>query len=76
MINQHKNYWLEKIVPFLILGVSVAIAAALFIFMFYLFIWGVVIGAILWGIFIIKEKFFPSVIHEGRVIDMEKNHDI
>lgn len=69
MINYEKNRFAEKIIPFLILGISVAISVAALILFAYLFVWGVLIGFVLWGLAALKEKFFSSSKH-GRVIDM------
>lgn len=80
-----KNNQSDKIVAFLILGVSLVIAVVLLIFMFYLIMWGAIIGFVLWGIFTLKEKLFPSTVSptvssdffketcqaHGRVIDSE-----
>ncbi len=68
----------ERMIPYLMLGVALVVVVAVAILMFYLFVWGVLIGLLIWGIMAIKEKFFstsPSV-HvnkekEGRIIDIE-----
>lgn len=60
MNTQRPTKLLEKIFPYFIIGVSLTIAIALFILLFYLFIWGIIIGGILWGVILLKEKFFSS----------------
>lgn len=69
--NLSKNYVAAKIIPYLILGISLTIAVAFLILIFYLLVWGIVVGLILWCVMMLKEKFFPS--RRGRVIDMEKS---
>lgn len=76
-----KNFSLERIVPFVILGFSLVLAVILLIFMFYVFVWGAIVGFVLWGIVALKEKFFgennPNAVVDvyqtikGRVIEVD-----
>ncbi len=50
----------QKIMPFLILGISLAVLVVAVIFIFYVVVWGLVIGLILFGVAWVKEKFFPQ----------------
>jgi hypothetical protein len=52
--------FIEAILPYLIFGISIAVAVSLIVIFFYLFMWGLIIGLVLWGIMTLKEKFFPS----------------
>lgn len=63
-MNQ-KNRFLDNVVPFIVFGIVLVIAISLIILFFYLFLWGVVIGFILWVIMAVKEKFFPSAGSSG-----------
>lgn len=73
-----KNTLLESLIPFLILGISVVVFIAVMVLLSYVLIWGLVIGAVLWSIFFIKEKLFPSSQQanapqqKGRVIDYDE----
>lgn len=75
----------EQIFAFFIVGFGIAMAVALLILFFYLFVWGAIIGLILWAVVFIKLRLFPSktkacfVVH--RIIDVtefsetkKKNH--
>ncbi len=90
MNQNHKNYFGEKfvetVVPYLIFGIAVVLFFALLVVFFYLIVWGIAIGLILWAIMAIKEKFFPSSVKvdesvfevfytkQGRVIDVDNSH--
>ena len=74
------NIKLQRIVaqfiPFVILGIVIAFAIALFILFSYVLLWGIFIGAIIWVVAVIKNYFFPkrAVVknEQGRVIDHDK----
>ncbi|WBV65350.1 hypothetical protein PGH44_12690 [Legionella pneumophila] len=51
---------IENIVPFIVIGVGIAIVIALLFMFFYVAIWGVIIGGILWLGALAKEYFFPA----------------
>jgi hypothetical protein len=71
-----KQSVLESFIPFIIMGIAVALVLGLLFLFFHLFIWGALIGAILWLIFFIKESFFPSKksagLKKGRIIEHQK----
>ncbi len=58
--NKFDKKSLPSILPFLLLGIGIAILVSLIVMFFYLFMWGVIIGFILWAIMTLKEKFFPT----------------
>lgn len=63
---------LENLVPFIVIGVGIALLIALLFMFFYVAIWGVVIGGILWLAALAKQYFFPSEPSQkdsGRVIE-------
>jgi Na+-transporting methylmalonyl-CoA/oxaloacetate decarboxylase gamma subunit len=64
---------LETLIPFMVMGIAIALFIGLFILMSYVLVWGIVIGGILWLVAFIKNKFFPSPKRtekkQGRVID-------
>ncbi|HAU1836680.1 TPA: hypothetical protein JBJ69_02810 [Legionella pneumophila] len=63
---------IENIVPFIVIGVGIAIVVALLFMFFYVAIWGVIIGGILWLGALAKEYFFPSKSskkEQGRIIE-------
>lgn len=65
----------ERFIGFIIVGIGIAIALALFMMLAYAVVWGIVIGAILWLAFWLKDYFFPAKKKEkprkGRVIEHE-----
>lgn len=64
----------DQIYAFFVIGFGIAIAVALLILFFYLFVWGAIIGLILWAVVFIKMKFFPSKANDffvvNRIIDV------
>lgn len=69
---------LEMILPYLYIGIAIAIMIGLLIVLSYVFIWGILIGAILYIGALIKERFFSNNAalkkskHKGRVIDHDE----
>jgi hypothetical protein len=74
--------FLQQLPPFILIGISIALAVGIFIVFSYVLIWGILIGAILWGANLLVEylkskniipnnnKKKPS---QGRIIDHDKN---
>lgn len=63
---------IENIVPFIVVGVGIAIVIGLLFMFFYVAIWGVVIGAILYLVALAKQYFFPGESakkEQGRIIE-------
>ncbi len=58
-MNEKLQRLLENIVPFLMLGIAIALVIGLFIMFSYVLIWGLLIGGILWAISFVKSYFFP-----------------
>ena len=62
----------EQLVPFIVLGVAIALIIGLFIMVSYVLIWGLVLGGIIWIGMVVKNFLFPSETtekKEGRVIE-------
>ena len=62
----------ENLIPFIIIGIAVALVISLLVMFSYVVVWGVIIGAVLWLIFLIKDYFFPEKAAKksrGKVID-------
>jgi hypothetical protein len=67
-LKQH----LERLVPFIILGVAISLFIGLFIMLSYVLIWGIAIGGIIWLAMLLKNYLFPPHApeqNEGRVIE-------
>lgn len=71
-----RNKWIETLLPYLFLGISIAFLVGFLIILSYVFFWGLLIGGIIFLAMAIKEKFFPSASKEitkkkekGRVIE-------
>lgn len=64
-----KNTIFDSIVPFIILGISIAVFVALIVLLSYVFIWGLVIGGILWLVAFVKEQLFPRNKKRNQVDD-------
>jgi|GEM_PF-2485992 len=84
-VEQVRTYFLERVFPFLVIGVAIAVSVGLFILLFYFLVWGLLIGTILWLVMLVKEKFFPSPIDhrivniiywkKGRIIEHEEDKE-
>ena len=63
--------------PFIVLGVVIACVVGLFILSYYVLLWGVVIGFILWVSSLVKHYLFKKKTTPqkttGRIIDNDKN---
>jgi hypothetical protein len=73
-MNEKLQQFLENLIPFLMLGIAIAIVIWLFIMFSYVLIWGVLIGGVLWVISLFKKLFFPngtktSIERKGRIIE-------
>lgn len=71
-MSRNFNKMIQLLIPFLLLGVFIALLIGLVIMFSYIFLWGLLIGGILWIIAVIKDFLFPSKTlskSEGRVIE-------
>lgn len=73
-MNDNIKRLFENLIPFILLGVAIALVIGLFIMLSYVLVWGLIIGGIMWlGSFIYgylfpdKTKLPPS--SEGRIIE-------
>lgn len=68
----------QTIVPFIVLGISIAILIALAILLSYVVLWGIAIGLVLFTLGYLKNTFFPSEVKKqdpkkGRIIEHNKD---
>lgn len=75
-MNAKFKQLLESIVPFLLIGIAIALVLGFFIMLSYVFFWGLVIGGVLWLGYFIKNLLLPSKPSdkmpkksEGRIIE-------
>lgn len=71
-MNEKLHGFLQQLIPFLILGISIALVIGLFIMFSYVLVWGLLIGGILWVIALVKSYLFPSNTSnetKGRIIE-------
>lgn len=65
----------ENFIPFLILGIVIALAIGFLIMFSYVLLWGLAIGLVFWAISFVKNLFHskpqnvPSTETKGRVIE-------
>jgi len=76
-VKNQRISFIDSLVPFLIIGISIAVFVALMVLLSYVILWGLLIGGILWIVLFIKEKLFPSKKPQteekkGRVIDYDE----
>lgn len=64
---------IENLIPFAVIGVAIALFITLLFMFFYVAIWGLIIGGILWAGMMVKEYLFPGKKPEqkeqGRIIE-------
>lgn len=68
---------LESLVPFVVIGVAIALCIGLLLMFFSIAMWGLIIGGVLWLAALAKQYFFPSkspsvpttTKEEGRIIE-------
>jgi hypothetical protein len=63
---------LESLIPFVLIGVAIAICIALLFMFFSIAIWGLLIGGVLWLAALAKQYLFPSTPvskEDGRIIE-------
>lgn len=78
--------FLQQLPPFILIGISIALGVGIFIVFSYVLIWGILIGAILWGANLLIEYLKSANIipnktkassstssNKGRIIDHDKN---
>jgi hypothetical protein len=63
----------EQLIPFIILGISIALVVGLFIMLSYVLVWGFIIGGVIWLTVMIKNYFFKTKSSDkGRVIEHDE----
>ena len=64
----------EQLVPFVVLGVSIALIIGLFIMLSYVLFWGILFGTGIWVAVKIKNYLFPSPLpkQKGRIIEHDR----
>ncbi|MDF1684678.1 MAG: hypothetical protein P1U36_08495 [Legionellaceae bacterium] len=79
--------FLQQLPPFILVGISIALGVGIFIVFSYVLIWGILIGAILWGANLLinylrsaniiptknQTKTSSTSTSKGRIIDHDKN---
>ncbi|MCL9685273.1 hypothetical protein [Legionella maioricensis] len=72
-MNDKLQKFFENLLPFVLVGVAIALVIGLLFMFFYIAVWGLIIGGILWLIALIKQYLFPDKTikneEEGRVIE-------
>lgn len=68
-----------KIGPCILLGIAIAFAIGLIILFYYVVLWGIFIGLVLWLAGLIRRYLFPQKPLDkeptGRIIDYDKNDE-
>ncbi|ARG96455.1 hypothetical protein [Legionella micdadei] len=65
----------QNLIPFLILGIAIALVIGLFIMFSYVLMWGFLIGSVMWAIYSVKNFLFPRQVSKppvktkGRIIE-------
>ncbi|MFA5960206.1 MAG: hypothetical protein WC785_06790 [Tatlockia sp.] len=77
-MNDKLQKSLEGLVPYLMLGIAIALVIGLFIMFSYVVVWGLLIGALLWLVSVVRTYLFPVKPtqvelkrRKGRVIEHE-----
>lgn len=72
IMNNKLQQLLEQLIPFILFGIAIALVIGLFIMISYVLVWGIMLGAIIWAGYAIKNYFFPPYSPEkkdGRIIE-------
>ena len=77
------KHLLQQLPPFILIGISIALGVGIFIVFSYVLIWGILIGALLWGAnffvqYLKSKNIIPSKNNakkssQGRIIDHDEN---
>ena len=71
-MNKTFQQLLAQLVPFIMLGIGIALAIGLLIMFSYVLVWGILIGGVIWMIYVIKSYFSPTPSNKkkkGRIIE-------
>lgn len=73
MNNKLQKYF-ENLIPFLILGIFIAISISLLFVFSYILVWGLLIGGVIWVVMTTLQFFFkkdktPPPKKKGRIIE-------
>jgi hypothetical protein len=71
-MNDKLQKIIENLLPFVIVGIAIALFIGLLFMFFYIAVWGLIIGGVLWLTTLVKQYFFPNNApkkEEGRVIE-------
>ena len=70
---------LGQLIPYIIAGIAIISVLGLLILFYYVVVWGIVTGLILWLVAFIKERFFKQhramQPRKGRIINHDRNRD-
>lgn len=65
----------ENLIPFMVIGVAIALFIGLLFMFFYIAVWGLIIGGVLWLAALAKQYLFPNKSvkkEQGRVIEHDE----
>ena len=67
----------EQLIPFVLLGIAIAFTVGLIIVFSYVLMWGILLGGIIWIVFIIHHYFSSrsSGKRDGSIIEHNDNND-
>ena len=71
-MNQPLKHLITQLRPFIILGISITVVICLMILFFYVFLWGALLGTVIWLMVKIKNYFSPPTPKQkpkGRIIE-------
>lgn len=71
-MNDKLQQMIETLIPFLVIGVAIALLFGLLMMFSYVLVWGLLIGGVLWLVALAKQFLFPSTSEKkeaGRIIE-------
>ncbi|MDF1677835.1 MAG: hypothetical protein P1U32_03985 [Legionellaceae bacterium] len=77
-MSQSLKHFFQQLPPFILLGVAIALAIGIFVVFSYVLVWGLLIGAVLWGVNSLIQYVRgarsnePPKTTKGRVIDHDR----
>lgn len=76
-MNRNIQSPLQQLIPYILLGIAIALGVALFIMFSYVVLWGLVIGGILWLVSLAKQYLFSKQSKDnkkGRIIEHDDKY--
>ena len=65
----------QKMIPYFALGVGIVVTLTMLVLFFYLLVWGLLIGVVLYVIVWIRRIFIKKRVHQAKIQGQTYDHD-